>query len=171
MSNTVYVGIDCGLDGALAFLAPSHFDGVAFSDTPTLDTGKGSRRTYDIPAMAKILRDWMSAPGVLIVALEQQQSMPKQGVASTFSTGFGYGVWQGLLVALGIPYELVHPKAWKKAMMPDAPKEKEASVLVASRLYPGVADKLKTERGRALHGRADALLLAEYMRRRHAGGS
>ena len=159
----IFVGIDCGLDGALVALQ----NGVInFHDTPTLATGKGARRTYDIPAMVKILDDLQqSTVGEIAVALETQQAMPGQGVTSMFSTGFGFGVWQGLLGALKIRYELVHPLRWKKAMMPNAPKEKEASVIVASRLFPAETPHLKTARGRQLHGRADALLMAEFLRR------
>lgn len=168
---SIFVGIDCGLDGAIAAIGGAE---VVFFDTPTLATGKGTRRTYDIPQMIKMLsnpalHEVGCGEGGCIVALETQQSMPGQGVSSTFSIGFGYGIWQGLLIALKMSFELVHPLRWKKAMMPNAPKEKDASVLFASRLFPKSADKLTTERGRALHGRADALLLAEYIRRQSGG--
>lgn len=168
----LFVGIDCGLDGAIAVISD---DEVAFFDTPTLATGHGNRRAYDVGRMASILRGFTIDPTenitVKMIALETQQAMPpvlrgrRQGTTSSFTTGVGFGAWQGVIAGVGYPFELVHPLRWKKAMMPNAPKEKDASVLFASRLFPKWADKLTTERGRALHGRADALLLAEYMRR------
>ena len=35
--------------------------------------------------------------GRLTVCIEKQQSMPGQGVSSTFSTGYGFGLWIGIL--------------------------------------------------------------------------
>jgi hypothetical protein len=178
--SKLYVGIDCGLDGAMVAMSGDYPHSIpSFFDAPTLATGHGARRTYDIPAMVKLIEalKYAGQPPIvpwnhhsMIVALEQQQAMPQQGVTSMFSLGFGFGVWQGLLTALGIPFQLVHPTRWKKEMMAGSPKDKAASCLVASRLFPLATDKLKTERGRALHGRADALLLAEFMRR-HDGRS
>ena len=99
------------------------------------------------------------------VALEKIHSMPGQGVRSMFSMGEGYGLWKGIIMTLGDPMILVTPQAWKKVMMQGMGKEKDASVLRASELFPHIADQLVTPRGRKLNGRADALLIAHWCRR------
>jgi len=53
----------------------------------------------------------------------------------------------------------VVPVRWKKSMMPDATKEKDASILRVKQLYPQEAHQFKRKKD---HGRADALLIAAY---------
>lgn len=149
----IYIGIDPGLDGGLAAIDP---DCVRLWDTPTGRDGK--KRRYLLSEMALLLRQY---PSGTVACLERVHSMPKQGVASSFSFGEGFGLWQGLLAGLGIPFDLVTPQAWKKELMAGAAKEKDASRIVAQRLFPTAELHLKKH-----HGRADALLIAEYRRRR-----
>ncbi|MFM6207166.1 hypothetical protein, partial [Planktothrix sp.] len=96
-----------------------------------------------------------------IIILESVHAMPGQGVSSMFSFGLGYGVWLGIVAALNVPIEFVTPQAWKKyySLGPD----KEASRVKALQLFPSQASELKLKKH---HGRAEALLLAEYLRRK-----
>jgi crossover junction endodeoxyribonuclease RuvC len=79
-----------------------------------------------------------------------------------FTMGRGLGTWEGVLAGLGIPYELVTPQRWKKALMDGMGKDKDASRLQAIRLFPAIAGQLARKKD---DGRADALLIAEYGRR------
>jgi crossover junction endodeoxyribonuclease RuvC len=162
---TAFAGIDPGKDGAVAIISSS--GRVTIVDTPTVSTGKGSRQAYDESAMAKILFRAVEENGGCVFALEQVHSMPGQGVSSMFSMGEGFGLWKGILAALRVPWTLVTPQRWKGALMDGQAKEKAASALVAGRLFPAVAGELAGPRGRVLDGRADALLIAEYLRRTH----
>ena len=105
-----------------------------------------------------------------LVMIEKQQSFPGQGVSSTFSTGFGYGLWLGLLNAAGIAYEEVRPAAWTKSMLSGSTgKGKGAHILAAKRVFPGI-DLRRSERARVDDdGIADAALLAMYGYRRALG--
>ena len=112
--------------------------------------------------MSKIFIDlapWNS----IHVALEKVHSMPGQGVRSMFSMGEGYGIWKGIITALGYPLHLITPQEWKKEMMGGMGKEKDASRLKAMQLFPKIADQLQLKKD---HGKADALLIAEYLRRK-----
>ena len=155
MSADLYIGIDPGLDGAVGFVH-THVGTVR---TPTIKVGK--RRQYRVQEMAQILQDCVPVGGppwyYRFAVLESVHSMPKQGVASSFSFGRGFGLWEGILVALGIPYLLVAPQTWKATMLRDMPKDKNAAKLQASRLWPDL--------GRLSDGEAEALLMAEYGRR------
>jgi hypothetical protein len=150
----VYIGIDPGLSGALAVLAP---DGTlqALWDTPvlTLKVVRGTKHQYDVPGMVALLQPYAGAG--LHVVIEESQAMPGQGVRSMFTCGYGYGLWLGILGALRIPYTPIRPMVWKKAF--SLGKDKEQARLRAMQLFPGADLRLKRH-----HGRAEALLLASW---------
>jgi crossover junction endodeoxyribonuclease RuvC len=161
-----FIGIDPGKDGAVALIR----DGVPtvmLWDTPTVNVGRKSRRDYDEVGMIGILRVAREIVGAqdLHVALELVHAMPGQGVTSMFSMGEGYGLWRGILAAIGLRREVVTPQRWKGMLMHGQPKEKTASVMVAGRLFPQAAAQLRGPRGGYEHNRADALLIAEWLRR------
>jgi len=145
--RAVWVGIDPGKDGAIAYIDK---DGTFIS-------------VRDMPDLQE-LSGWlfMSNPNKF-VALEAQQAMPKQGVSSTFTTGQGFGRLEGLLVGLQIPYEVVRPQRWMRAMGIPAGADKAKHVEVARAMYPMA--ELAGPRGRKLDGRADALLIATWAMR------
>ncbi len=158
-----FIGIDPGLDGAAAILP----DGILI-DTPTLTVqgkGKSKKREYNVQAMAVALRPYHTGPGSIQIAwgaVEKVHAMPGQGVTSMFSMGVGVGLWRGILAGLLIPYEHPTPQRWQKMMLDGMGKGKDASRLRAIELFPHLADQLSLKKH---HGRADALLLAEYARR------
>jgi hypothetical protein len=92
------VGVDPGLAGAIAVL-DTHGILAALADTPTLTltlkVQRGTRQVYDVPGMAALLRSY--AGYQCQVCIEESQPMPGQGTRSMFTTGYGYGLWIGLL--------------------------------------------------------------------------
>lgn len=52
----------------------------------------------------------------IFCVLEKVHSMPGQGVSSSFKFGVNYGNLQGLILALGIPFEEISPAKWTKDM-------------------------------------------------------
>ena len=157
--TTLIIGIDPGLTGALAAIHPA--GNIDFHDTPILKLGK--KNTCNPSAMSALLREYQGSTEGLLVGIEKIHSMPGQGVASTFTFGEGYGIWLGILAALAISHELITPQAWKKGMMDGQAKDKDGSRLIALRLFPESAEQLKLKKH---HGRADAVLIAEYLRRK-----
>lgn len=158
---TVYVGIDPGVTGAVVVLEDGELE---FHDTPSYQDGK--RTKIDAAGCAAILRKIDAARGneVMTVAIEKSQPMPKNGSIACFGLGYSFGIWIGVLAALEIPYTLVTPQAWKKELMPGEPKEKDASRIVARRLWPDQTEEALSRKKD--HGRADAALIAEYARRK-----
>lgn len=106
--------------------------------------------------MARIIRGL--APDVAYV--EAVHSMPRQGIASTFSFGVSYGVLRGVLAATGIPWTLVTPQEWGRLVR--LPKGPDAARQRVVQLYPQHSALFARARD---HDRADALLLA------HAGAT
>lgn len=152
--RVLVIGIDPGLTGAVAIL-DANGTLEALADTPTLvlKVQRGTRQAYDVPGMAELLRCY--AGQQCHVYIEESQPMPGQGTRSMFTTGYGYGLWIGVLAALQLPYTPIRPGIWKRALA--LGKDKEASRLRAMQLYPGADLRRKKD-----HGRAEALLLASY---------
>jgi hypothetical protein len=164
---TAIIGIDPGFKGAVAFLTGGSGGTDAYViPTPLLGSG-----IYDEAAIFDLVRRYKTLHVHAII--EQAQAFPKQGVSSTFKTGFGYGLWRMALVADEIPYTVVSPARWQRAMFVGVTKadSKKMSIVAAKRLFPGVSLK-RTVRSRVDdHNMADALLIAEYGRRQFNGPS
>ena len=163
----ITIGIDPGKDGFVSVLEDGEYSHSWPTPMRTLDNGKTA---YSVWAMKALLspysQDWerYNDPDKPLVILEKQQSFHKQGVVSTFSTGQGYGLWEGILVGLGMRYEIVTAKAWQKDITKDVPGDdpKARSILACSRLFSDV-DLRRTPRCTTPHdGKADSILIAWY---------
>ena len=90
------IGINPGLQGAVAVLAP---DGTlqALHDTLTLKllTRRGVRQEYDVPGLLALLEPYRGSQSHVLI--ESSQALPGQGVRSMWTTGYGYGLWIGVL--------------------------------------------------------------------------
>lgn len=154
----VFIGIDPGKDGALAILG--------YRETPILIPFSESEyanqlRRLDPMAVPENIRPYIHP----FCVVEHVNAMPGQGVTSCFSFGQNFGFILGLLTAFRIPYELVRPLKWKKEF--SCTSDKNTSIEVAQRMFPGV-DLRRTPQCKKPHdGIAEALLMAEYARRLH----
>jgi len=164
------VGIDPGLSGAIATIrtyAVRNRTVVRVMPFPIHKLTK-SKKELDEQVIAQFLIQRKGA--IEHIFMEKVHSMPGQGVSSCFTFGCGWGLLRGMFTALQIPYTLVRPTTWKKVMCRDQPKGKDASIIVAKRLWPTVS-LLPTSKSRKDNdGMADALLIAEYGRRSLQGG-
>lgn len=147
----IYIGIDPGQSGAMAVVGDGFETAIPFGES----------------AYLKTLVDWDAKRVMtgckLFAVVEHVGPMPKQGVSSTFKFGMNFGWIQGMLYAIGIPFELVRPQKWKKLF--SCTSDKNTSIAVAQRLFPQVP-LFATPRCRKPHdGMAEALLMAEYGRR------
>lgn len=146
----VFCGFDPGKDGAAAFL---------WDDWPCLVP-------FDKAEYIKSLNLLKSRNFKIFAVVEHVGAMPGQGVTSCFSFGESFGWLQGMLDALGVSYELVRPQKWKKEF--GCTSDKNTSIEAAKRLFPGVSLK-RTKRCTKDHdGMSEALLMAEFCRRRRS---
>jgi len=93
------------------------------------------------------------------VIVEAVHSMPGQGVSSTFKFGMSFGAAIALAERFDCPWHLVSPREWKKEM--GLTSDKDDSLAMARELWPNAPLARKKD-----NGRAEALLLAEFWRRR-----
>jgi crossover junction endodeoxyribonuclease RuvC len=147
------LGIDIGLDGAIALI--ENGDLLEVHDMPivTLERNNKSKRMVNAAELARLIRQ--AAPGCAY--LERLNAMPGQGVTSMFSMGQSLGVVLGILAALDIPTTTIPPRTWQKAL--DVPAGKDGSRYRAAQLFPAHAELFKRVKD---NGRSDAALIAAY---------
>jgi Holliday junction resolvasome RuvABC endonuclease subunit len=153
---SLYIGIDSGGSGGISGLV-DHTD-----LDPKMPIAVHFLKSKD--ATDKDVADWLHdiCSGRTLSSkcvIEKVSSSPQMGVVSAFTFGRSYGFLQGCLAAEGIPYALVTPQKWQKAMGCMTKGDKNVSKAAAQRLYP---------KEKITHANADALLLATYCRRYHA---
>jgi crossover junction endodeoxyribonuclease RuvC len=161
----VFIGVDPGQQGGLVAICKGV---VGYAPMP--ETDRDVWEWFD---------EWTAA-GLMSVAravIEKVHSMPKQGIASAFTFGAGYGALRMALTAARIPFEEVTPQAWQKALAipkcaktESKPQFKMRLRAKAQQLFPTLPIWSEPKsKGRQL-AIADALLIAEFCRRKHEGG-
>jgi len=144
----IYIGIDPGKKGGYAAITGER--GIAVS--PWND----GQFIEDMRAVA--------TSGACMACVEKVGAMPGQGVNSMFSFGHSLGFIEGVLTALGIPYQLIPPVKWKREFSLIG-KDKKASIETCKKLFPGL-NLMPTERSRVpSDGMAEAVLMALYAKR------
>ena len=145
MKASLYIGIDPGKSGAIAFLP---VDGDPW-------TVKNDNTDHDL---AEAVKDAIGIYPQSYAIIERVHSSPQMGVRSAFSFGQSFGKLEMLLAALSVPYEAVSPSKWQGDMKCRTGGDKNITKAAAQRLFPNI---------KITHANADALLLAEYAKRTH----
>lgn len=179
------IGIDPGLDGGLVLCEDGKIveswvmPTITYTQKKTRKIKKNEEnpngaktKTYeakvrkiDIAKVCMFVNQFSSdVYNVDKVYLEMVSSRPDEGVSSSFNFGVSYGILLGVLTHAGIPYELVTPGVWAKAMCSGTPSginPKDRSRLVVNRLFPKTSFVLKGCR-KEHEGLVDAALIAYY---------
>lgn len=159
MSPRSVLGIDPGLDGALALYGPAGL--IWLRDMPVLQLK--TKRLVDEYELARLV-DEISGE-IAEVWLELINAMPSvagpggvrrsMGAQSAFNFGLGYGLLRGICSAHFFPIVNVTPASWKAAVQVRG--EKDESRMRASALMPQHAGSWPLKKH---HGRAEASLIA-----------
>lgn len=154
----IYIGVDPGSkSGAYAIIriVPEREDDVrvyAWDDGLFIEEMRG------VAALAQ------EFPEKCVACVEKVGAMPKQGISSTWVFAENFGYIQGVLHAFNIPFQLVPPRVWKKEFSLTSDKSK--SVEICHRLFPVVKLKRTEKSSKDDNNLAEALLMAEYARRK-----
>jgi len=167
----IVVGVDPGKWGAIAVIAPT-VDAPLLYPMPVIRSTNG-RDEYNEAEIARLLGGALAGQKGVTVFLEKGQPLPPKmgGTVANFQRGYARGLFVGILTALRIPYELVAPRVWQREMHGGTSGDdlKQRSIIAAQRLFPGVS-LLRTVLSRKPDdGLAEALLIAEWGRRKLAG--
>lgn len=146
MENRIFIGIDTGINGGVAFLYN--------------DVYKAVRCPATVSEMSDVIRNVKDvAPNTPVYCvIEKVHSMPNNSGRSMFTFGCNYGQWLGILATLKIPYIEVTPQKWMKwlgALPKDRKDRKNRLKHLAQQRYPESKVTLAT---------ADALLIATYLK-------
>lgn len=163
-NRDVVLGIDPGRHGALAVIDLS---------------SRCLLRALKMPDDARWLHHWLQALKrdyrSLQVALEKAFGCAvvggrRQGAKSMFSYGRHFGHLEAILFSSGITPHLIAPITWTKELHKgvEAEGSKAKSLIVARQLWPLNGFTLSDRARKPHEGLIDAMLIAEYLRRRLA---
>jgi hypothetical protein len=182
MIDSYIIGIDPGKTGAIISIEK---DGTISSKNVTPLVGT----EIDWAAFADLLRPGLTPANNVHVFVEHVHAMHNSSAKATFSFGGCFEGVKALCAAFRLPMTLVSPKDWQKEMHQGIPQQykpavrivtgkkagqmgkprkdpKKMSLMAVKRLFPNES-LLRTERCSKEHdGIIDALLIAEYGRRR-----
>ena len=147
------LGIDVGLNGAIALVVDGQLHEIHDMPTLSLERNNKTKRMVNAGALHLIIRGAKAHAAYL----ERLNAMPGQGVTSMFSMGQSLGVVLGVLAACEVPTTTIPPRTWQKAL--DVPQGKDGSRYRAAQLFPDEAalfSRVKDD------GRSDATLIALY---------
>lgn len=167
MMAKLYVGIDPGLSGAIAWCYPAsdvQRDSIYSSEMYVVDTpnryNTNGKRIVDMGEMCTILNRFSLSP--VSCYLEKASPAPLMPAVSAFTYGEGYGAWKMGLTRRGIKITEVMSQTWKRFFFrgqkfPDKKDSKKASIALAKAFYPYLDFG-----NRADAGRAEAVLICRY---------
>lgn len=166
----IYVGIDPGSEGAIAFLCGNHF---AVVDIPTAKietktrtkSGNREKRThYDNAAICRIFEPAIAQRSRVEICVEKGSPRPTDTPLVGYSVGRAFWMWPLYFQAVGLRLiETPMPGVWKKKMGLTG-ADKDISRFTAQRMWPEAPLAAK-----AHHNRAEALLLAAFLRGLRSG--
>tara|TARA_Y100000401_G_C8312323_1_gene220490 strand:+ start:280 stop:729 length:450 start_codon:yes stop_codon:yes gene_type:complete len=146
-----FIGIDPGINGGIALIERGRV--LAWRMPPTEKDVK------------KLLDDIQyDTDDKTFCLIEEVHSMPGNSARSMFTFGQNYGMLRAMLIASYIPFETVTPTVWQKEFglinrKISKTKKKNKHKAKAQELFPTI-DPMT-------HALADALLIAEYAKRKY----
>lgn len=170
-----YIGIDVGAEGFVSVIDNGEFRFCSIKDSDNL-------------TLSKFLLDETLGQSVAVVIIEDVHAIYGSSAEGTFNFGYIKGFLVGLLVAHKIPYTLVQPKEWQGEIWTNADmvvshkkvkckngkeinrketETKATSINAAQRLFPSVDFRRNEECRKIDDNKVDALLMAEYGRRKN----
>jgi crossover junction endodeoxyribonuclease RuvC len=151
-----WLGIDPGKKGAITLI--DEHGGLQFFPWPKDD---------DLREIRDILIKWKREYIIKGCLLEKVHAMPGQGVTSMFSFGTNFGCWIMALAFADIPYELITPQKWQKAVTypKDGATPNARALTAVRRLFP--KETFILPRCRVPHdGLVDAALMSVVAKRK-----
>lgn len=170
MTETMVIGVDGGLTGAMALL---HGNEAHVFDLPTrpLIGGGHITKRIDGRVLRQLLRDNVPANTPVVFVIEQLATggMDRGQAATVNSQHRTRGTIEGIVECLNLEVQEVSPARWKKFYGLNNPrgavavKGKKDSLLMARDLYPGLAQQDLHQAQH--HNRAEAVLIAHWARK------
>ena len=171
----IIIGIDPGLTGGivkkeqggkiLSYCSmPLQFVRWKYYTNKKGQRDKSAVNELDLQAIRKIIYTDVESLRNTVVGIERQQAMVRyengkqisQGVASTFKTGYNFGLLLGLFEGLRVPYYKIQARVWKKHFGLDNDKNKSRELALK------MSGENFTVKKTPDHNICEAFLIAEY---------
>ena len=152
----IIIGIDPGLNGALAILEQKKV--IKLFDMPVMAEGKKNKRQLNSAQLVHIIKNNTTNLADTVVVVEQVNAMPGQGVTSMFNFGQSFGVLKGICSAMQLSMFFIRPAKWKK-YFGLIKTEKDASRTKVIEIFPYISSKLSRKKD---SNKADAVLIASF---------
>jgi hypothetical protein len=174
----IVVGIDPGLRGALCILGvcdrPEFFEaGPVHPILVQMPVTSGKRPDYNLSEIEAFLENAVKV-GLSRLYVERSQPLPPSmgGSLANFHRGRSLALWETMCHCLRIPIEFVPPQTWQREMLAgcSGADTKARALQAAQRLFPGLELRRTPKCKKPDEGFCDALLVAEYGRRKMAKG-
>jgi len=158
-----FVGVDNGLNGGIVVI--NERENIIMKGP--MPTFSGTKKEFDVQKISEFMRRVKDLEEEVYVFIEEARVQPVSGKRASFTTGFCYGLFQGICSALNLSYEIVAPKTWQKELLKGlATDTKVASIMFCSKKYPK-EDWTATDRSKKSHdGMTDATCIALYGKRK-----
>lgn len=165
MSYQYFLGIDPGKEGAMVLLSA---EGKVLGHRK-LDTTKeeNERKQYNLARLISVFQSIRVQYPNLLVCLEHLHAIPGLGALAGFMRGYSMGIIEMAVTYATIPCTKVTPSVWKKVMVGVPGGGKDPSILAAAKLFPDDIWRFEKKRKGYDDNIAEAMLLAEYCRRKH----
>lgn len=151
-----FIGIDPGKTGAIAVI--NEFAEII--DVKKMPATPGDILRFLVEQEEAAIKASVTPSDTIRAALEYVRASPLMGVVSVSTFMRNYGHLEMALTAAGIPYYDVHPARWQRYLGCLSSGDKNITKAKAAELWPAT---------KITHAIADALLIAEWCRRKHVG--
>lgn len=152
----IYIGVDPGATGGIALLTQQG-KVLSLDKTPTSEA--------DWCALMRYLLD-KSDRGRVNALVEKVGSMPGNAARAMFTFGVQYGFALMALAAHDIPIDSVTPSVWQRGLGIPKRKKNESKTAYKNRLKRKAQQLYPQNYRQITLATADALLIAEYSRRK-----
>jgi hypothetical protein len=161
----IFIGIDNGLSGGIVAIDERQ-NILLKTPMPLIITDK---KYYDVQKIIDIINQFKEVDTINVI-VEKSFIQIMDGKKSCFNMGFCYGLIQGLLTAMNVPFEIVAPQVWMKEIFQGAyAKSEKVSVLYCVRKYPNTNWVIGV-RAKTIHdGMTDACCIALYGHKKFYG--
>lgn len=163
MEDKTIIGIDPGSKGFITLRRGEHLEFFSIAEHHIVETAAYLRRAREESAD-------------IVVAMEEVHAIFGSSAGATFTFGETFGILQGFLMALRIPYHLVPPKEWQAEIWVKDDRRylsgrrvntKATSLNAARRLFPDIDLRRNANCTKPDDNKADSLLICEYARRKN----
>lgn len=178
MMEVYHVGVDPGINGAVALFRGDHLLAVRSLPIINLEDGKKPRKsinrkgeivystkTRNVLDISK-LNSFIDLSKVTRCFIEDVHSSPMSGVVSSFNFGFSTGLLHGFFLGRNITVIKISPVEWKQNL--GLTKDKELSRKLATEKFPEFGDIFSRKNDRGA-GRCEAVLIGYYGNSKFSG--